>query len=143
MRSILFLIVAGLTVSQAWAAPIVDGTKDAQYGAALAVQTVETGFGDNQSELDAAYARIDTGKLYLMFTGNIESNFNKLELFIDSKAGGQNVFDSSGNDNAQRMDGLVFDAGFMADYHIIIRRGNDLGNDKFDLDFANLVRRIC
>jgi hypothetical protein len=73
-----------------------------------------------------------------MLTGNIEANFNKLEIFIDSKAGGQSVFDSSGNDNAQRMDGLAFDAGFTADYHIIFRRGNDSGNDKVDLDFANL-----
>ena len=109
----------------------------------LAVQTVETGFGDanpnNGSELDAGYGVMDGGKLYLMLTGNLEANFNKLEIFIDSKAGGQSVFDSSGNDGAGTMDGLVFDAGFTADYHIIVRRGNDGGNDKFDLDFANLV----
>lgn len=29
--------------------------------------------------------------------GNLEANFNKLETFIDSKAGGQSAFDSSGN----------------------------------------------
>jgi hypothetical protein len=73
-----------------------------------------------------------------MLTGNLQANFNKLEIFIDSKAGGQTVFDSAGNDNAFRMDGLVFDAGFDADYHVIARRGNDNGNDKFDLDFADL-----
>ena len=120
----------------------VDGTQDAAYGGALAVQTVETGFGDANpnggSELDAGYGVLDSGKLYLMLTGNLEANFNKLEIFIDSKAGGQSVFDSSGNDGAGTMDGLVFDAGFTADYHIIVRRGNDSGNDKFDIDFANL-----
>jgi hypothetical protein len=102
------------------------------------VQTVETQFGDNASEWNAGYATIDAGRLYLMLTGNLEANFNKLEIFIDSKAGGQSVFDSSGNDNAGRMDGLVFDAGFTADYHLIVRRGNDSGNDRFDVDFANL-----
>jgi hypothetical protein len=134
--------VLGLLVAPARAL-VVDGTKDVAYGGALAVQTVETGFGDANpnggSEWDAGYGVLDSGRLYLILTGNLEANFNKLEIFIDSKAGGQSVFDSSGNDNAGRMDGLVFDAGFTADYHIIARRGNDSGNDKFDLDFANLA----
>jgi hypothetical protein len=126
-----------MLAAPAWAITV-DGTKDAGYGGALAVQTVETGFGDNFSEMDAGYGIIDSGKLYLMLTGNVEANFNKLEIFIDSKAGGQSVFDSSGNDNAGRMDGLVFDAGFTADYHVIFRRGTDTGNQKVDVDFANL-----
>lgn len=124
--------------SLAGAAPTVDGTRDAEYGSAVSVQSVETQFGDNFSEWNAAYGRFDSGKLYLMLTGNLEANFNKLEIFVDSKAGGQSVFDSSGNDNAQRMDGLVFDNPFTADYHLIVRRGTDSGNDKFDVDFANL-----
>lgn len=142
MRCLLGVLLVGLLAGPLWAVPAVDGTKDAAYGAALAVQTVETGFGDanpnNGSEMDAGYATCEADKLYLMLTGNIEANFNKLEIFIDSKAGGQSVFDSSGNDGAGTMDGLVFDAGFTADYHIIVRRGNDSGNDKFDIDFANL-----
>ncbi|MEX0642757.1 MAG: PEP-CTERM sorting domain-containing protein [Pirellulales bacterium] len=138
MKFLSSVLVLGLAVLPAGATPIVDGTRDAEYGAPLAVQTVETAFGDNLSELDAGYAVVNGGKLYLMLTGNIEDNFNKLEIFIDSKPGGQSVFDSSGNDNASAMDGLVFDAGFTADYHLIARRGNDGGNDKFDVDFANL-----
>jgi hypothetical protein len=138
MRCLLGLVLVGLLAAPAWAVPTVDGSRDAEYGSALALQTVETGFGDNASELDGGYGLISGGRLYLMLTGNIESNFNKLEIFIDSKAGGQGVFDSSGNDDAGRMDGLVFDAGFTADYHLIARRGTDSGNDKFDLDFANL-----
>jgi hypothetical protein len=137
------VFLLGLLALPAWAIPTVDGALDAEYGSALAVQTVETQFGDanpnNGSELDAGYAKCcDDGKLYMMLTGNVEANFNKLEIFIDSKAGGQSVFDSSGNDGANAMDGLVFDAGFTADYHIIVRRGNDGGNDKFDIDFADL-----
>jgi uncharacterized protein (TIGR03382 family) len=131
-----------LLTSSAGAQIVVDGTRDALYGGALSVQRVETGFGDanpdNGSELDAGYAYCDATTLYLMFTGNIEANFNKLEIFIDSKAGGQSVFDSAGNDGAAAMDGMLFDVGFTANYHLIARRGNDMGNDKFDLDFADL-----
>ena len=43
------------------------------------------------SELDAAYARVSGGRLYLMLTGNHESNFNKLDVFIDSVVGGENT----------------------------------------------------
>ena len=141
MKALSIFALTALVAAPALAVPTVNGSRDAQYGSVLAVQTVETGFGDNASEMDAGYALIDSGRLYLMLTGNIEANFNKLEIFIDSKAGGQTIFDSSGNDNADRMDGLKFDAGFTADYHIIVRCGNDSGNDKFDLDFANLGRR--
>jgi len=141
MRSPRFVtgtLVALLAATPAWAVPTVDGVRDVEYGVAKAVQTVQTGFGDNDNELDAAYASCTAGRLYLMVTGNLEANFNKLEIFIDSKAGGQSIFDSSGNDNAQRMDGLAFDAGFTADYHLFVRRGTDLANDQFNLDFADL-----
>jgi hypothetical protein len=138
MRMFLVMTTVLLTAATACAAPTVDGTKDAAYGAALAVQTVQTGFVDNADELNAAYGKIDAGRLYLMLTGNINDNFNRLEIFIDSAAGGQNVFDSSGNDNASNMDGLVFDPGFTANFHVIVRRGNDLGNDQFNVDFADL-----
>ncbi|MFO0840733.1 MAG: PEP-CTERM sorting domain-containing protein [Phycisphaerae bacterium] len=110
------------------------------YGAARAVQTVETQFGDNQSEMNAAYARISGGRLYLALTGNIEANFNKLEIFIDSKAGGSNTYIAPvGQDGGQcaSMNGFSFDTGFDPDYHLFVRRGNAGGN-KFDLDYAIL-----
>ncbi len=134
----LFVTLLFFATHPVWAVPTVDGTRDGLYGGPLAVQTVETGFGDNFSEMNAGYGLLDGGRLYLMLTGNIEANFNKLEIFIDSKAGGQAIFDSAGNDGASAMDGLEFDTGFTADYHLIVRRGNDMGNDRFDLDFADL-----
>jgi len=141
MRYLLGCVLLGMLAAPALAITV-DGTRDAGYGSALAVQTVQTQFGDANpnggTEWDAGYGVIEGGRLYLMLTGNLEANFNKLEIWIDSKAGGQSVFDSSGNDNANRMDGLVFDAGFTADYHMIARRGNNSGNDTFDFDFANL-----
>jgi hypothetical protein len=107
------------------------------------VQTVETQFGDNLSELNAAYARIDGGTLWLTLTGNIENNFNKLNIFIDTGASGQNVLQNDANNGgnnpendgwAQKYAGFTFDAGFDADYMMIVRRGFS----QFDFDFATI-----
>jgi len=102
------------------------------------VQAVETQFGDNLSELDAAYGEVSANRLFLALTGNLEANFNKLEIFIDSKPGGENVLSGvPGNDGTGVMAGLTFDAGFGADYHIVARRGVS-GTPRFDLDIAEL-----
>ena len=117
---------------------IIDGVRDASYGSAITVQTVQTEFGDNQSEWNAAYAQIKDGKLYLMFTGNLQDNFNKLEIFIDSTdVVTTTTFTAAGNDflgQTNNLNGMVFDAGFTPDYHLIARRGNGA----FDFDFAAL-----
>src|SRR5208282_6743267 len=61
---------------------VVNGTLDAGYGSPLAVQTINTGFGDSTvgdgtssggSELDAAYANVSNGTLYLFFAGNLRT----------------------------------------------------------------------
>jgi hypothetical protein len=133
-----------LLTSVALAQPTIDGTRDAEYGAPVVVQNTPTGFGDsnlgqvdyaNGSELNAAYVYVDmvNSILYLMLTGNLESNFNKLEIFFDTGVGGQNRLrgDNSGVDfgGLNRMgddgsgNGLTFDAGFEADYWIGITGG--------------------
>ncbi|MCS7300659.1 MAG: PEP-CTERM sorting domain-containing protein [Fimbriimonadales bacterium] len=130
----------------AGAQPTVDGTRDALYGSAIVVQNTPTGFGDsnlgqvgfaNGSELDAAYAYVDmlNSTLYLFLAGNLESNFNKLEIFFDTVAGGQNRLrgdnpnvDFGGlnrmGDNGSG-NGLRFDSGFEADYWIGITGGGN------------------
>jgi hypothetical protein len=114
---------------------VVDGTKVGDAYQLAAVQTIETGFGDNFSEWNAGYCTIESGKFFLMFTGNLEANFNKLEVFIDSKAGGFNVYPNQpGNDNSANMTGMTFDNGFDPDYHLILRRGSS----KFDVDMGVL-----
>lgn len=130
---------ATLLVTPAAAQVTVDGTiAGDSYGASVSVQTVETQFGDNASELNAAYGTLNGGRLYVALTGNLESNFNKLEVLIDSKAGGENIYSGlPGNDNTVVMTGLTFDAGFEADYHLILRRGF-AGSPRFDVDFAEL-----
>ena len=98
------------------------------------------------SELDAGYATISGGRLYLMLTGNLEPNFNKLEVFFDSKAGGENVLSGTPQYDyfdgskwiSQNMGGMTFDTGFTADYHLYARWGG--GNPtpgQFEVDFVN------
>ena len=127
------------------AAPVIDGTVDGAYGAPLAVQTVETQFGDSSGglsgggELDAGYAVVDGSRLYVAITGNIEPNFNKVSIFIDSVAGGENVLDGSlaydFGDVASNFGGLTFDTGFEADYHLFGRWGG--GTPTFELDIVD------
>ena len=123
--------------------PILDGSRSGDPYILRSLQTVETQFGDNLSELNAAYGYVSGGNLYLMLTGNIENNFNKLNIFIDTGAGGQNVLQNDGNNGgnnpendgwAQKYAGFTFDAGFDADYMLITRRGAG----KFDFDFATI-----
>jgi hypothetical protein len=153
MSRITFCALAGLglsVASPALAVPTLDGTRDAEYGSPAAVQTVQTQFGDGNpnggSELDAAYGVVQGGNLYLMLTGNLENNFNKLNIFIDSKAGGQNVLTNDANNGgtnpendgwAGKYAGFTFDNPFAADYMIITRNGN-FGGDRFDVDFATI-----
>lgn len=141
------LAAAGMASAQ----PVLDGSIAGDgYGSPVAIQTVQTGFGDGNpsggSELDGAYARIQGGRLYLTLTGNLESNFNKLNIFIDSQAGGQNVLQNDANNGgtnptndgwAGKHAGFTFDSGFTADYMLILRNGNS-GSDRFDIDFATI-----
>lgn len=140
-----FVCITGLACALGAAAhaQVIDGTRDAAYGSPVVLQRVQTQFGDANpnggSELDAAYARIDNGRLYLMFTGNQETNFNKLEVFIDSVAGGENVLSNTPqydfNNSSQNMGGMTFDTGFAADYHLYSRWGS--GTGPYEVDFVN------
>jgi hypothetical protein len=128
---------AAVGAGVAQAVPVVDGTKDAEYGIVPnSLQTIQTGFGDNQSELDNAYATVQGGNLYLFLGGNLESNFNKMEIFIDSNPlAGQNKLRGNNPDvdfnGLNRMgddgtgNGLRFDAAFAPDHYITF--GRDTG----------------
>jgi len=137
MKKIVTITLAMLTVSAiaAYAATL-DGTLDGAYGSPLSVQTTQTGFGDsnngaidnaNGSELDAAYGYVSGGTLYLFLAGNVESNFNKLDIFFDTVSGGQNVLraDNNGVDynGLNNMAGLTFDPSFSADYYVGVTNG--------------------
>lgn len=142
MKKILSLVAIALMATPAMAVTL-DGSTSGDGYSLRRTQYVETQFGDNLSELNAAYALIEGGALNIVLTGNIENNFNKLNIFIDSVAGGENQLTADANnggnnpenDNwANKHAGMMFDAGFEADYMIITRRGAG----KFDFDFATV-----
>jgi hypothetical protein len=138
-----FLLTAMVVVAvqPANAQITIDGTYDAFYGSAIAVQTVETGFGDNQSEWNAVYARLTGNRLNVLITGNIEANFNKLSIFFDTNSAGENVLSASpqydffngSNWISSNQQGMTFDSGFAANYHMYARAGG--GN--FTVDFVD------
>ncbi|MGE0479547.1 MAG: PEP-CTERM sorting domain-containing protein [Phycisphaerae bacterium] len=145
------LLAAALTAAPALAGVTVDGSRDATYGAAVSVQTNGTQFGNatigqlgfaDGSELDAAYGRVNGGALNLLLTGNLESNFNKVEIFIDSVGGGQGTLRGDNPDvdfnGLNRMAGLIFDNGFEADHYITATNG-DTGGGTYQL-FANYAQ---
>ena len=127
-------LLAGLPLS-AVAQITIDGTRDSYYagGAQGNIQTINTNFGKNTqgvvgtangSELDNAVGEFGTSDFYLFLGGNLESNFNHLEIFIDTGTGGQNVLRSD-NPNVDfnglnRMSGLTFDTGFSPNYYFSI-----------------------
>ncbi len=146
------VVAAGVASAQI----VVDGTADAGYGSALSTQNTETHFGNSTdadprtsaagSEIDQVFGVVQGGFLYLTIAGNLENNFNKLEIFIDSVDGvGQNTLDGPNlpaavdafccggfgtSDGAlQRMNGLTFDAGMAPDYYITVANGVETAGD--------------
>jgi len=146
------LAAAALLAAPAFAVPVMDGKADVEYGAALSTQNTNTQFGNatsgdpinggGGSELDQVFGYISGGRLYVTLAGNLETNFNKIDVFIDSEAGGSNVIDGgvlpagvdqfccggNGTDPnstgaLQRLTGLTFDAGFEADHYLTFTHG--------------------
>lgn len=124
----LLLLAGGLAAAATLTARAqftVDGTLDGAYGSPLAVQTVNTGFGDSTvgdgtsgggSELDAAYGAIANGNLYLFLAGNFEDNGNHLNVFVSGGAAGQSTLSAPATATLATMNGSVFSSGFQATY---------------------------
>jgi len=139
--------------------PVIDGSaSDTLYppDTPLVIQDTQTNFGNaslgrpdacNGSELDAAYGVIYNGTLYLTLAGNFEDNGNRLEIFFDTRAGGQNRLLSTNpgtpNVGLLRMsddgsgNGLTFQFGFEADFWVSV---NCYGRNPTNLyvDYAEL-----
>lgn len=140
--------VVGL-LAPAASAQVIDGSVDASYGPALFVQDTPTGFGDNTnpdplvaggSEIDGVFANVSGGNLNLLVTGNVETNFNRLVLFVNSVAGGDNVVGTTTTASAGSLNdfnGLTFDTGFGADFFLVVNGGNN-PNVEFFADFAQI-----
>ncbi|MGH7979449.1 MAG: hypothetical protein ACREE6_08735, partial [Limisphaerales bacterium] len=93
------------------------------FGSPSASQTINTGFGDNNSdtsgnsgggsELDAVYGVVNNGYLYLFIAGNLQANGNNINLFIaDGQGGGQQVLEIGGLAAERAMNGSTFSPGF-------------------------------
>jgi len=108
---------------------IVDGTLNYTegYGSPLTSQTINTGFGDNNSdssgnsnggsELDAVYGMVNNGYLYLFVSGNLEANGNNINIFIaNGQSGGQHVLEIAGSSGETTMNGSVFSPGFSPNF---------------------------
>jgi hypothetical protein len=141
--------------------PTIDGTRDAGYGTVLAtsarVQKNYTGYGDathglragkfdanlpgdNGSEINAVYAVRDSQNLYIFFSGNLEANNNRLNIFIDSVTGqGQNQLSGLPVD-IQNLNGLRFDTGFDPDHAFVVNTGFLTANDQGSIfvDYCSL-----
>lgn len=106
-------------------AQTVDGTKDASYGSAVAVQTIQTGFGSapGGSELDAAYAHVSGGELYLFFAGNLQQNYNHLNVWIDNGTGGTNTISAGSGNPLNPFNGVTLPTGFNASTLLDINGG--------------------
>lgn len=124
--------LVGLAAAAANGQVVDGGSFDAEHGAPLWVQTIGTQFGNNDdpsvdfangSELDAAYASISGGTLFVGAAGNLETNFNKLNVVLDFQAGGLNTI--NGLPNLGNLDGLTLDAGFEADVVLSYTAGNN------------------
>lgn len=143
-RRLLLFVMCVLTLPTL-AQPVVNGSLDVDYGPPLTVQTVETSFGDfvppgdlTGAELDAGYATIVGGRLYVLLTGNIDP-VQTLDVFIDSVPGGENVLSNVPSYDAGRsanFNGMTFDAGFTADYHLFARFGGVTTTDPFTAAFV-------
>jgi hypothetical protein len=124
--------------------PLVNGIAETGYGPAIVEQNVQTNFGDsnlgqigfaNGSELNGGFGFVDDGFVWITLAGNLESNFNKLEVFLDYTTGGQNKLRGDNADvdfnGLNRMgddgsgNGLRFDDGFEADYYLTVTCGNN------------------
>jgi Dockerin type I domain len=157
-RILLSALLVMLFAADALAVATMDGrlTDDSSfYGAALSTQNTKTGYGDatlgdpvnggEGSEIDQVFGKVANGRLYVLVTGNLQPNFNKLAVFIDSgKPGGVHTINGAAlppgvdgfccggfgtTDGAlQRMGGLTFDNGFNANYFLAFTNGFEVVN---------------
>lgn len=155
-------------------AQTMDGTAvgdEAVYGSPLSIQNTDSGFGDSVSglpfeaiggsEIDQVFGAVVDKRLHMLITGNLESNFNKLEIFFDTKSNlginqivgtelprGVDPFCCGGigtlNGALQEMSGLRFDSAIEADYYLTISNGYEsIGGTDFlaaSAHFADLTR---
>jgi fibronectin-binding autotransporter adhesin len=125
----------------------IDGQRDANYGAAMTLQTNNTQFGNSTSgdgnsgggsELDAAYGIVQGGSLNLFLAGNFENNGNKVNIFIADGRAGQNTINAApGGSNLNNMNTSRFSPGFNATYELDVNQfGANVFVNQYDMTQA-------
>jgi autotransporter-associated beta strand protein len=127
---------------------------DVSFGAPLATQTINSGFGDSTSgdgqsvggsELDAAYATIQNGELYVFISGNLEaaessvsgSSANHVVLFVDAGvSGGENTLTAGNSGYLNHANGSTFSPGFNATFAI---DSNDYQNTLYTDEYSPIA----
>jgi hypothetical protein len=153
MKKTLALLTLAV-VAAAANAQVIDGTaNDAAYGAAKFVQTSATQFGNatngelgqsiSGSEINQVFATYNALGISIAVTGNLENNYNKLALFIDTGAAGENTIGSTQGSTADfnwlsSLNGLTFDAGFTASHALWYRYGSGGAPNQGFLSLASL-----
>lgn len=93
-------------------------------GALIATQDNETGLGDNISELNQMYVRVEANEIQLGLTGNLATDGTGLALFVDSVSGGQNTLSTATfptpPSGVPQLTGLTMEGGFNADYVVFV-----------------------
>ncbi len=143
-------LVLSLFALPCWGQIAIDGTfvgDEADYGPVRSVQNTNTGYGNSTncsttaalvgSEIDQVFAAVKGDRLNVLITGNLQNNFNKLSVFIDSEAGGANQIAGAnlpslvdpyccgvGNGALQALNGLRFDSSFATDHFLAFSNGN-------------------
>ncbi len=98
--------------------------QDFGAGALVATQDNETGLGDNISELNQMFIRVETDAIHVGLTGNLATDGTGLALFVDSVPGGQNTLSTAAfpmpPSGIPQLTGLTMEAGFAPDYVIFV-----------------------
>jgi hypothetical protein len=115
-----------------------DGTiNESQWGAAASTSTggPTPGFGAGH-EINALYVNGDANNIYFGVAGNVQNN-NRIVLFLDTKTGGYNNGNYGRTGAPQGVlnfnSNITFDAGFEADYALVIGTNAAMNNYFIDL----------
>ncbi|MCA9249489.1 MAG: hypothetical protein KDA54_00020 [Phycisphaerales bacterium] len=106
---------------------VIDGLDiptDFGAGALIATQDNETGLGDNVSELNQMFARVESNEIHVGITGNLATDGTGLALFLDSASGGQNTLNTASfptpPGGIPQLTGLTMEPGFNPDYVLFV-----------------------
>lgn len=125
--------------------PTLDGTIGAgEWPAAVATQDTNTGFGNNQNELNQMFVDGDATNLYIGLTGNLQGGGfdNAMIIWIDTTPGNNPALETISSDPMagpcpglvptllRAYSGTVMDPGFDPDYAMVISNGRFPGQSE-------------